>query len=680
MSESNGTAAQHVGIDIGGTFTDIVRLNSDGEISIDKVPSSPDPNVLVEALDKIGAEPGALRFLGLGTTVGTNALIERKGPPSVLITTRGFRDLLEIRRADREDVYDLQWDLPTPLIPRYNRLEITERVDWRGNVITPLAEDEVDYLVRVIEKRGIESAAIVFLHSYANDENERRLAEILADRCPGLEISTSARMMRMYREFERTSTVATNAYLAPVMRSYFSRLRNVADEHGFDQPIHVMQSNGGLASLEQATQFPARLVRSGPSAGCVALEELARRVGEDNLIGLDIGGTSADVSLVRDGNAQLSDRNVPEWGLPVVLPSLDIISIGAGGGSIAHLDSAGSLKVGPESAGSDPGPACYRRGGQEPTSTDAQVALGRISHNLVGGDFEIDSKLAEDVIAEKVAKPLGLGVVESAAGIIRIMTENMMSAVRLVTVERGHDPRDFAVCAFGGNGAMYAVEIARALSIPRVVIPAHPGVFSAYGVLRSDVVYDDTQTLLMPIAGDEGPKLTSRLAELRANVVDQFAEDGIDEEDVTFKATAELRYAAQLHELSVDLESLELDEAGLNRVIESFHEGHRQTFGHAEPDGEVVLVNLRVFGSRLMGPEIPARPEKVEEKEPETRQVYFDDHGWVDTEVRNRKALVEGDLIEGPAILLQTDTTIVLPPGASATPNSSGDLIVEVGK
>ncbi len=677
---SSDRVAQHVGIDIGGTFTDIVRLNEDGEIRIDKVPSSPDPNVLVEALDKIGAESEDLKFLGLGTTVGTNALIERKGPPSILISTRGFRDLLEIRRADREDVYDLQWDLPDPLIPRYNRLEITERVDWRGNVITPLAEDEIDHLVRVIEKRSIESVAIVFLHSYANDVNERRLAEVLTERCPGIEISTSARMMRMYREFERTSTVATNAYLAPVMRSYFSRLRDAADGHGFDQPVHVMQSNGGLASLEQASQFPARLVRSGPSAGCVALEELAKRVGEDNLIGLDIGGTSADVALVRNGQAQLSDRNVPEWGLPVVLPSLDIISIGAGGGSIAHLDSAGSLKVGPESAGSDPGPACYQRGGTNPTSTDAQVVLGRISHNLVGGNFEIDPALAEKVIAEKVAEPLGLHVVEAAAGVIRIMTENMMSAVRLVSVERGHDPRDFAVCAFGGNGAMYAVEIARSLSIPRVVIPPHPGVFSAYGVLRSDVVYDDTQTLLVPIAGEQATGLTKDLSDLRDNVIKQFAEDQIGEDQITFKATAELRYASQLHELNVDLDSLELDEAGIERMVASFHKGHEQTFGHSEPDGDVVLVNIRVFGSARMGPEIPARPKWVEAEEPTTRQVYFADHGWVETEVRNRMSLAEGDEVAGPAILLQTDTTIVLPPGSTARPNSSGDLIVEVGK
>jgi N-methylhydantoinase A len=674
-----GGLVDYVGVDIGGTFTDVVRLGDDGSIQIDKVPSSGDPSTLLDAIRAIGADPRDLGFLGVGTTVGTNALIERTGASTALIATRGFRDLLELRRNNREEIYDLQWDMPSPLIPRYNRLEITERVTWRGEVLVPLAEEEVQRLVRILRKRAIASVAIVFLHSYANDANEQRLRELLLAELPELHVSISSDILPMYREFERTATVATNAYLAPVIRHYFGELKALLEEAGYDREIQVMQSNGGLASLRSGAETPARLVRSGPSAGCVALEELAHSIGEPDLIGLDIGGTSADVSLVRDGRAKLSDRNVPEWGLPVVLPSLDIISIGAGGGSIARIDDGGSLRVGPESAGAVPGPACYRKGGTLPTSTDAQAVLGRLGANLVGGDFAIDAELAERAIDAHVARPLGLTAVAAAQGILRILTDNMMRAVRLVTIERGFDPREFVLCGFGGNGPMYAVDVARDLAIPRVVIPRFPGVFSAYGVLRADIVYDATRTLLVDLEPDAAPVVTATLDRLQGVALERFAGDGVDTADVTFRWVAELRYRAQVHELAVEVPSGDFDAASVTALATAFHEQHHATFGHSEPGDAVILVNLKVFGTKVRDP-LPVRGATAVPAGPaQTRAVFFPDAGWVDTVVRDRRSLAAGDVIEGPALLTQTDTTCVLPPGSRAVCTETADLIVEVG-
>ncbi|UGS35569.1 hydantoinase/oxoprolinase family protein [Capillimicrobium parvum] len=669
-----------VGVDIGGTFTDIVRMDESGDVHIDKVPSSGDPMVLVRGITQLGVQPEELGFLGVGTTVGTNALIERKGARTALITTRGFRDLLELRRTDRQELYDLQWDLPAPLIPRCDRLEITERVSWRGEVMVPLAEDEVDRIVRIVRKRGIESVAIVFLHSYTNDAHERRLRDILHEQLPDLEISISSEVLPTYREFERTATVATNAYLAPVMRRYFGALRAALDAEGYTREAQVMQSNGGLGSMRSGASTPARLVRSGPSAGCIALEELGRSIGEPNMIGLDIGGTSADVSMVWQGKAKLSDRNVPEWGLPVLLPSIDIISIGAGGGSIAHIDKGGSLHVGPESAGANPGPACYGRGGTNATSTDAQAVLGRLgSEQLVGGGFPIDPGLAEQAIARNVAEPLGMDVVQAAEGILRILTASMMRAVRLVTIERGADPRDFVLCGFGGNGPMYTVDIARELSIPRVVVPRFPGVFSAYGVLRSDIVYDASQTLLIALEPEAGPTVEGRLDVLRTRVLDEFAQDGIDHEQVSFRYVAELRYKEQLHELAVELPDARMDAESIRRLEQDFHAGHLRTFGHSEPEDAVTLVNLKVFGTRAGGANIEPRAATQTDEPRGERSVYFGGHGFIPTAVVPRPSIGIGERVDGPALITQVDTTCVLPPGSHATCRPTGDLIVEVG-
>jgi N-methylhydantoinase A len=671
----------YVGVDIGGTFTDVVRMDVDGRLQIDKVPSSTDPTVLVGAMTGLGIKPEDLRFLGLGTTVGTNALIERKGARTALITTRGFRDVLEIRRADRQELYDLQWDLPDPLVPRADRLEITERVSWRGEVLEPLAEGEVERLVRIIRKRGIESVAVVFLHSYVNDVNERTLRTLLLEQIPELEISLSSDVLPMYREFERTSTVATNAYLAPVMRRYFTRLRGALDDGGFTRELQVMQSNGGLGSIRSAAATPARLVQSGPSAGCIALEELGRATGHPNVIGLDIGGTSADVSMVWKGQATLSDRNVPEWGMPVVLPSIDIISIGAGGGSVAWIDDCDSLRMGPESAGSNPGPACYAKGGTRATSTDAQVVLGRLgSDQLVGGDFPIDPVLAEDAIRREIAEPLGMTVVEAAEGMLRILTDSMMRAARLVTIERGYDPRDFVLCGFGGNGPVYAVDIARELSIPRVVVPAHPGVFSAYGVLRSDTVYDVTRTLLLELDEGRVDALEAELGALRAKVLGEFAQDSIAEDEVVFRAIADLRYSQQLHELSVEITSDHIDVDAVRALISGFHEGHDRKFGHSEPDDPVTIVNLKLFGTHRRAADLQPQPDAIVPAERGTRQVSFPDHGFVETAVIERASIAIGDTVQGPALVTQVDTTLVVPPDATAEATSTGDLFVEVGK
>ena len=661
---------------------DIVHLGDDGTIRVGKIPASPEPRVLVDALGGF-VELGSLDLFALGTTVGTNALIERDGARTALIATKGFRDVLELRRTNKGDLYDLQWDPPSPLIRRADRLEITERVGPEGDLITPLDEgEELERLVRIIQKRGIESVAIVFLHSYLDGRNERRLRDLLAERFPSLDISISCEVLPMYREFERSTTVAANAYLAPVMRRYFHQLRSELGDRGYTREVQVMQSNGGLASLESAAATPAKLIRSGPSAGSVALEELAEKIESPNMIGLDIGGTSADVSLVWKGRSKLSDRVVPEWGLPVLLPSLDIISIGAGGGSIARIDAGGSLTVGPESAGSDPGPACYGRGGERPTSTDAQVVLGRLGTELVGGELTIDPELSRRAIRSHVGEALGMDEVQAAAGVLEILTDTMMRAVRLVTIERGYDPRDFALCGFGGSGPMYAVDIARALAIPRVVVPRHPGVFSAYGLLRADVVYDATRSILREIAPEEVTDVEAQLQELEALVLSQFERDGFAREDIRFRRIGELLYSEQMHELPIDLGEPPFTTVSLERTHSEFHDEHKRTYGHNEPDDAVSFVNLKVLGEKPRAATVE-RPAAVSgaltSTDETTRDVYFSGEGWLATSVASRTSLAPGATVAGPTLLTQVDTTVVLPPGSEAEVLASGDLMVAVG-
>ena len=670
----------YVGIDIGGTFIDLVCLDDDGSIRIAKLPSSLDTRLLADAVAGLGVAPAELRLLAIGTTTGTNALIERKGARTALITTRGFRDVLELRRTNKGDLYDLQWDPPPPLIPRADRLEIGERISWRGEVLEPLAVDEVDRLVRIIEKRGIEAVAIVFLHSYVDGRHERQLRDLLHARLPGVDISISCEILPMYREFERSTTVAANAYLAPVMRRWFTGLRADLAARGFTGEPLVMQSNGGLASMHGAAEIPAKLIRSGPSAGAVALEGLARQLDQPNIIGLDIGGTSADVALVWQGRSKLSDRNDPEWGLPVVLPSLDIVSIGAGGGSIAHIDDGGALRVGPESAGSSPGPACYGRGGLRATSTDAQLVLGRLEAELVGGELAIDRGLAERAIQAEIAGPLGMETVEAAAGILRILTDTMMRAVRLVTIERGYDPRDFMLCGFGGSGPMYAVDIARELSIPRVVVPRFPGVFSAYGLLQADVVYDAMQTVLREVEPADVAEIEEALARLERTVLAQYERDGTPASRIRFRRIAEMLYSKQMHELPVELGEGRFDAAALERAVAQFHVEHRRLHGHAEPTDAVTFVNLRVLGERLREVELPATRPGEHRPEPWShRPVYFVGHGFVETAVVPRASLAVRATLDGPALITQKDTTTVLPPGAEARVVETGDIVIAVG-
>ncbi len=669
-----------MGIDIGGTFIDLVCLDDDGSIRIAKLPSTLDTRVLADAVAGLGVAPAELRLLAIGTTTGTNALIERKGARTALITTRGFRDVLELRRTNKGDLYDLQWDPPPPLIPRADRLEIGERISWRGEVLEPLAVDEVDRLVRIIVKRGIEAVALVFLHSYVDGRHERQLRDLLHARLPAVDISISCEILPMYREFERSTTVAANAYLAPVMRRWFAGLRADLAARGFTGEPLVMQSNGGLASMYGAAEIPAKLIRSGPSAGAVALEGLARQLDQPNIIGLDIGGTSADVALVWQGRSKLSDRNDPEWGLPVVLPSLDIVSIGAGGGSIAHIDDGGALRVGPESAGSNPGPACYGRGGLRATSTDAQLVLGRLEAELVGGELAIDRGLAERAIQTEIAGPLGMETVAAAAGILRILTDTMMRAVRLVTIERGYDPRDFMLCGFGGGGPMYAVDIARELSIPRVVVPRFPGVFSAYGLLQADVVYDAMQTVLREVEPTEVAEIEETLARLERTVLAQYERDGTPASRIRFRRIAEMLYSKQMHELPVELGESRFDAEALERAVARFHVEHRRLHGHAEPTDAVTFVNLRVLGERLREVELPAARPGEHRPEPWShRPVYFVGHGFVETVVVPRGSLALGATLDGPALITQKDTTTVLPPGAEARVVQTGDLVIDVG-
>lgn len=669
-----------IGVDVGGTFTDLFCLDEDGTVRVTKVSTTANQALgIVEGIDQFGVSGEDISFLAHGTTTATNALITKRGARTALITTRGFRDVLEFRRTNKDELYDLQWTPPPTIIPRHNRLEITERTTWDGETLIPLAEEEVPGLVRILTKREIEAVAIVLLHGFRNPDHEVRLAELLRAELPDLYICVSSEILPEYREFERTATVSANAFVAPVMQRYFGRLREELDGRGFGHDVLIMQSNGGLSSLDVAAETPAKLVRSGPSAGAVGMVQLARETGQPNLIGLDIGGTSADVGLVVDGRPKLSNHLDVEFGLPIMFPSLDIISIGAGGGSIARVDIAGGLSVGPDSAGSIPGPACYGKGGVEPTSTDAQLALGRLSADgLVGGAMTIDPELSRAAIQTHVADRLGMDMVEAAAGIVRILTDNMMRAVRFVTIEKGYDPRDFALCGFGGSGPMYAVDIARELSIPRVVVPASPGVFSAYGLLRSDVVYDASRTLLFDLEDIDAAMADEVFVALEERVLARFAADGVGREEVVFRRELDMRYTAQAHALTIPLVEETIDERARGDIAARFHDEHRRAYGHAEPRDPMTVVSARVFGQRPR-PIRSVAPAGVDASAVAgERDVYFDDGGWQTTPVIPRSSLAPGERVEGPALVTQIDATTILPPGCVAVPIETGAMIVEV--
>jgi len=676
--------AFRAGIDIGGTFTDTVIVDADGKLSYVKVPSTP-PEFVDGLMNGLQRGPHALSEMTLlahGTTVGINAIVTRRGAKAALVTTKGFRDLMAIRRGDRES-FNLWWQPPKPMIPRRFRFEIDERVNYVGDVLKAVDEREVRELAARIRALEIEAVAVVFVNSPVNPEPERRAKEILESELPGVYISASNEILPEILESERTATTTINAYIGPVMAEYVGQLEERLAAGGYDGDVTIATSAGGVATPDSVRRVPARTLESGPAAGVMAGREIARAAGFGNVVTFDMGGTSLDLGLIVDGEARRTNEYLIEWGTPVRFPSIDVFSIGAGGGSIAWIDTGGSLRNGPQSAGARPGPACYGSDGEEPTNTDAQVVLGRMTPEaFLGGEMTIDSELARRAIADKIGEPLGLELNEAADAVIQIANNNMLQSLRLATVERGHDPREFSLFAFGGAGPLYAAEVARAGSIPTVIVPRFPGLTSALGLLMSDIRHDASRSILRTNREIEIRELDGAFGELDERVLGLLEGEGISRSAGALSREIDVRYFGQSEGFTVSVPDGALDESVLATITDGFLEQQQREFGYVMPEdfATIELVTARVSG---VGSVEKAELEKVapgsgaESALLGEREVYFEG-AVVATKIYARDQLGAGDTFGGPAIVEQADSTTVVPPGAAVQVDEYASLIIDL--
>ncbi|MEJ0069047.1 MAG: hydantoinase/oxoprolinase family protein [Pseudomonadota bacterium] len=667
-----------VGIEIGGTFTDLVAVLDDGRIETAKALSTPgDPaQGALTVLRQWRADPRGVRHLVHGSTVATNAVLERKGAPTGLLVTAGHRDVLEIQRHEKSDIFDLQFRKPIPIVPRRHVVEVEERLDAQGRIIDPLRLDEPleRALARLVRDEGLTSIAIVLLHSYLNASHEDALAALVGDRFPGVSVSRSSDVNPEYREYERASTTVMNAYLRPVIDRYLEELQRLVREAGVIGEIRIMQSGGGVMPIEAARERAVNVILSGPAAGAVGASHMAMLAGYRDVITLDMGGTSTDVSLVRGGKPALTfETRIDE--LPIRVPCIDIQAVGAGGGSVAWLDPSGALRVGPRSAGADPGPCCYGRGGAEPTTTDANALLGLLRpKRFFGGRLALDIDAAVRAVGD-LAERLALTPHDLAEGIRRIANANMVEAIRLVSVERGHDPRDFALLAFGGAGALHACDLARELQIDTVLVPENQGVLSAFGLLVSDFRHSAVQTLLMRGRGLDLAALTQRLDALIAQARQDCARYGLTADGLLTEASVGIRYVGQASELDVAIDLNAIDVAAVEGWVSSFHAAYRQRFGHAFPEKEVQLVNLRVA---LIQPAEPVRLEpKPAGRAPalETGRIYIG-RAWQQAVFVWRPDLSSGFAADGPLIVEDHHATTFVSPGWRLRVDPHGTLVL----
>ncbi|MYA39603.1 MAG: hydantoinase/oxoprolinase family protein [Acidimicrobiia bacterium] len=670
-------------VDIGGTFTDVVTIEqSTGRLVQAKALTTyPDPTpgflaALAKATDRDGLET-----VGYGTTLATNAVLTRSGAKTALLTTQGFRDVLEIRRTHRSTLFDIFEEIPAPIVPRPLRFEIPERTAADGSEVRALDEQAVRAAAGKIRQAGVESIAVSYLFSFMNPAHELRTRQILAEELPELsaDITISSEALPLHREYERTSTTVMNAYLTPLVRSYFSRLRAELAESKLYVWLQMMQSNGGLVRPDRAASFPILTLLSGPAGGVMASAYLGRLLGETHLLTLDMGGTSCDVAGITDGEPD-TRLDFEIGGYSVSYPTLDIHTVGAGGGSIAKVDGFGRVSVGPDSAGSDPGPACYGRGGEFPTVTDANLVLGVYDPDFqMGGEIYPDIDLAARAIEEHVGKPLGLSVVDAAVGIVRLVNANMMHALRTVSIERGRDPRDFALVPFGGAGPTHGVHIAEELALRRVVIPPIPGCNSALGILASDVRHDLVATLRARVARLDPSDLGETLSELASEARRELDEDSIPPQSRTLRASLDMRYAGQAYELNVPLSSLRPDASTLSRAMADFHHSHRTRYGHSLGDDLVDLVNVRLTGlGATPKPLLGGAAAASGEAEPRSRRRVVSVRGEAEmTPIYHREDLEPGQRVATPSVIQQLDSTTYLPFGEVRVHNT-GAIVVDL--
>ncbi len=691
--------SSRLAIDIGGTFTDATLIDEDtGAVSIAKVLSTPaDPSLgFMAATERILAESDVaaddVTFVVHATTVATNAIIEGNIARGGFVTTEGFRDLLEIQRQTRPTLYDTRFEKTPPLVPRDRAFGVTERLGPGGEVLTPLDETSVREVAAALRDAGVESVAVCLLHAYVDPAHERRVGEILAEELPGVPISLSSDVAPEFREYLRASTTVINAAIRPVVARYLENIERRLAEAGVAAELLVMQSSGGVFGAGAAAQKPVFMVESGPAAGVIASANLGEVIGKADVISFDMGGTTAKVGLIQGGTPSVTkDYSVGSHasagvgglslsGYPVRTPVIDLVEIGAGGGSIAWVDSGGMLRVGPRSAGADPGPVCYRRGGTEPTVTDANVVLGRLNPGyFLGGEIALDVEGARRAIAERCAEPLGLDVVEAANGIVEIANAAMVNALHLISVQRGYDPRDFVLVGFGGAGPVHANAIQRDCEVPTLVIPQAPGIFSATGLLGTDLKRDSSLTLLRPLEDLDVGEVERAFASLEETGAAELAREGLPRERIAFVRQVDMRYVGQSFELTIPLAEGAFDEAQSGSLRERFHAEHDRVYGFSAPAEPVELVSLRLTTvGRIEKP--PLRTLERSERAPEPkehRQVFFAEAGgFVECPIHDRYALGAGASFAGPAVVEELDSTVVVHPGFGVEIDDVGNLVI----
>jgi len=687
-----------IGVDIGGTFTDLVWVDeATGAVRVGKLLTTPkDPSQggeegVVTLLHEAGAGAAAVRALIHGTTLATNALIERKGARVGLLATAGFRDAVEIGREGRYDMYDLVIDPPVPLVPRQRRVEVTERVLADGSVLRPLDPVQARAAIAELGARGVEAIAICLLHAYRNPVHERALAALCAEILPGVPVSCSSDVVPEIREYERTSTTTANVYVMPLMARYLDDLERKLQELGVPGRLYVMMSAGGIATPETAKRVPVRLVESGPAAGALAAARSARQVGLDRLLSFDMGGTTAKACVIDRGEPLLArefevaraDRFKKGSGLPIRVPVVELIEIGAGGGSVARVDRMGLLKVGPDSAGADPGPACYGAGGQEPTVTDADLLLGYLDADFfLGGRMRLDVEAARRAIETRVAQPMGLGLTEAAWGIHRVVNENMAAAARVHGIERGKDLRGYPLFAFGGAGPVHAWQVGRILRVPRVLVPYGAGALSAYGLLAAPLAFDFVRTAPQRLTAADWELINRLFQEMEAEGRRILRGAGVPDAEVTVRRSAEMRYFGQGHEVDVEIPTGILTEASLGPITASFETAYRLLYSRTPMGVPLEALNWRAV---ISGPspdltitgglETGAATAPTAKKH---RAAYFPEPGgYVETPVYDRYRLDPGVRFVGPVIVEERESTTVIGPGALISVDAHRSLVAE---
>jgi N-methylhydantoinase A len=666
-----------VAVDVGGTFTDICIMNEEtGAIRIEKTASTPDDpmRAILNGVEQGGIDLSEVTMFSHGTTVATNALITRRLPRSAMVCTDGFRDVVEIRRANKEDLWDTYKDVAKPYIPRRDRLTVRERIDAEGVILQALDEDDARRVADVLRRRAVKSIAVCFMNSYVNGANERRMREILQEAMPDIPVSISCDVMPEIFEHERFSTTMANAVCAPVVVDYVSRLGEKLAAGGYTRDLLLLHSGGGVMTPASVRDYSARLAGSGIAAGAIASRYIGNLCGFPNSIGFDMGGTSTDVSLAWNGQSRITKDWYIEYGYPIRFPSIEVLTIGAGGGSLAWQDEGGSLRNGPQSAGATPGPACYGNGNRTATNTDANVVLGRLGTSLAGGKITLDPQRAADAVADTVAAPFNMQLHQAAEAIIAVANANMANAVRLLSISRGYDPRDFALVAFGGAGALHGAAVARELSIPTVIVPPNPGVTSALGCLLVDVQHDFSESFMTDASTVAPQDMEEAFRRMEVQAAERLEHEGVAAADMALQRTVEMMYQGQWRSLSI---SAPAAITSIGALIEAFHREHEREFNYRRDEAPVSIFRLAIKAIGIV-PKADLPKHVVRDYAPDPigrRKVWFDGTAH-DAAVYQRETLEAGARFTGPAIVEQFDSTTVVPPHMRASVDAFRNIVI----